>query len=74
MSDIGSCVYVMLCFGYIFLLILKTYSFVDFDLFDDEKFQGVCNFVKHHLFVTKGEFDGPELSLTMSMIVSQGSL
>jgi len=27
--------------------------FIDFDLFDDEKFQGVCNFIKHHLFVTK---------------------
>ena len=28
--------------------------FVDFDLFDDEKFKEVCSFVKHHLFMMKG--------------------
>eukprot|EP00112_Aurelia_sp_Birch-Aquarium-sp1_P002286 Seg1249.18 transcript_id=Seg1249.18/GoldUCD/mRNA.D3Y31 product="Protein FAM199X" protein_id=Seg1249.18/GoldUCD/D3Y31 len=27
--------------------------FIDFDLFDDDKFRGVCNFVKHHLLTMK---------------------
>ena len=36
-------------------VMFSVFCSLDFDLFDDEKFKGVCNFVKRHLFTMKGE-------------------